>query len=184
MERAFTVNENCRLFQDARNYEANLRKQKEFVRIFCEENGIESDKYYIGGDGSVNVPFGETRKKDITFGIIPTENDKQKFAGQLRVPNEYDVTKFKKSSKIAKLFADQCVAEEIVINIWKPRPIDYFRGYRFLRTSSRCFGYEGILYVSIAADGMENEDVPDGFTEIKMSELYKVIEEIEAKGER
>lgn len=181
MERAFTVSENHNLFLKQRSYETNLKKQKEFVKRFCEENGIESGKYYIGGDGSVNVSFLESHKKNITFGIIPTENDKQKFASQLRVPNEHGVSHFKKSSQIAKLFAELCIKEEIVVNIWKPMIRDYFKSLSYARFQSRCFEYNGKVYVSVSSEKLNKDELPDGFEEIKMSELYRVIEEIEAK---
>lgn len=182
MERAFMVGDSHTLFLKQRNYQMNIKKQKEFVGRFCGENGIESVQYHMGGNGSVNVSFGETHKKNITFGIIPTENDKQKFASQLRVPNEYGVSNFKKSSPIAKLFAELCIKEEIVVNIWSPRIGDYFKSLGYAGYSSRCFEYNEKVYVSVSSKNLDKDELPDGFEEIKMSELYRVIEEIEAKG--
>jgi hypothetical protein len=44
-------------------------------------------------------------------------------------------------------------------------------------SSSRLFDYKGILYCSFSADQIEMNS--DTFTEIKGSEFYKVMEEIE-----
>ena len=121
MEKFYTVNEGSALYEDYWDWKNSIEPNRKIVDDFFKEFGIESTLF---------CPFSTV------IGIVPTENDKVKFAKQL------------------------CSKETN-------------EGH----SSSRLFDYKGIVYCSFSADQIKMPS--ETFTEIKGSEFYKVMEEIE-----
>lgn len=158
MEKFYTVNKGSALYEDYYSWYNSLIPNRKIMYDFCKEMGIEAD---------LCCP------NRIAFGIVPTENDKVKFAKQLcsKETNE-GLRFFKKNSVVNKEWVKRAVNLK---NVHKPSPAWYnnFMGHSF----SRLFDYNGVLYCSFSANQIEMPS--DTFTEIKGSEFYKVMEEIE-----
>lgn len=116
MERCFIATEKSEYLQDYLKYYDNLKKEKNFVKAFLEDKGIESDTYRMSGDGLVNAPFKNHNKSDITLEIKPTANDTIKFGKSLLRPHGDGMCTFRKNSAIAKEFAQKCIDEQIIVN--------------------------------------------------------------------
>ncbi len=184
MERAFIVTPGCEFHKAYEKYQSQHDEQMELVKTFMLDKGIESKNYQVTGQGSCGVPFTDRDKKNIRFGINPTPKDKEKFEGMLKTPSRIDICYFKANTQISKDFAQKCVDNQIVINLWRPQFRDYFKSLGLKGCSHRYFEHNGTYYASIDSDALNNQDtkeVPTGFTEIKLSELYRVIEEIEVE---
>lgn len=177
MERAFIVSEESKYSKAIDEYYEMGEEQRKFVNEFFKEKGIEAYRYRVGGDGSVNAPFDEYDKDAIKLYIEPTENDLNTFGKMLCKPDMHGICAFKKSSSIAKEFAQRCVDEQIIVNIYQPRPGEYFKSVRFYGCSYSQFFRNDKLYLKIQSDFLKQGDTPEGFTEIKLSEFYKELEE-------
>lgn len=157
MEKFYTVNEGSHLYDDYWAWRNSLAPNKQLVDDFFKEFGIESDLYCP----TLSV-----------IGIVPTDNDKVKFAKQLCAKETNEGLRFfKKNSAVNKAWVERAVNLK---NLHKPSPawLNQYMG----RSSSRLFDYNGIVYCSISANQIA---VPaDTFTEIKGSEFYKIMEEI------
>ncbi len=182
MEKSFLVSKESKLAKDLDRYYEMVKNQKDFINKFFKENGIESVKYLISGSGSVNCPFQDWNRNEITLSIEPTEGDTQKYSNVLSKPSRHTgLCKFKKKSQIGKLFAQQCVNEKVVINLWKPRIGDYFESISFMRANWERFKIGDDYYLKVESEYLKSDDIPEGFTEIKLSEYYKTREEFEQK---
>lgn len=179
MERSFIISKESKYYIDYEKHLAKAEEQREFVIKFFNEKSIEANKYIVGGDGFVNKPFSKYEKSNVTLSIDPTENDLNKFGKMLTKPNHKrcGLCSFKKNSTIAKEFAQKCVDEKIVINLWKPRIGDYFQSLGFYGCGWQRFSYNDTLYIKVQSDYLKSNDTPDGFIEIKLSEYYKAKEE-------
>lgn len=158
MDKFYTVNEGSSLYNDYWAWRNSMASNKKIVDDFFKEFGIEADLY---------CPTAGV------IGIVPTDNDKVKFAKQLcsKESNE-GLRFFKKNSAINKEWIKRAVELK---NLHKPSPawLNKYMG----RSSSRLFDYNGVVYCSISASKIE---VPiNTFTEIKGSEFFKIMEEIE-----
>ena len=181
MERSFIVSKESTYREDFDKYVGMVEQQKKFINSFFNEKGITANEYKIHGNGSCNSPFKEYEKSDIRLSIVPTEEDLITYGKNLNKPNDYDLCYFKKNSKISKEFAQRCVDEQIVINIYRPRVSDYFKSLGGFRGCSRQqFEYEGKLYLKVESDSLDKDDTPKGFEEIKLSEYHLAEEEFEA----
>lgn len=183
MERAFKLNKESDYSKRLDQCKEYDKQQRDFIIKFFAEHGIESEYYKISGNGGVNCSFKERDKKDICLYISPTENDLKNFKNILCKPTQYGnktMNRFKTNSNIGKELADGCVKEEIVINIHMPSPRDYFKelwcGYSYTQ-----FEFDNKLYVKIDSKNLKGDELPEGFTEIKLSEFYKVMEEYDEK---
>lgn len=158
MDKFYTVNEGSSLYADYWAWKNSFVPNKKLVDDFFKEFGIEADLYC---------------HDSMVIGIVPTENDKIKFAKQLcsKETNE-GLRFFKKNSVINKEWKKRAVDLK---NVHKPSPA-WFNKYMG-RSSSRLFDYNGVLYCSFSANQIEMPS--DTFTEIKGSEFYKIMEEIE-----
>lgn len=158
MDKFYTVNEGSSLYDDYWAWKNCLAPNKKVVDDFFKEFGIEADLYC---------------QNSTVIGIVPTENDKIKFAKQLcSKETDEGLRFFKKNSAINKEWVKRAVGLK---NVHKPSPawLNKYMG----RSSSRLFDHNGILYCSFSANQIEMPS--DVFTEIKGSEFYKVMEEIE-----
>lgn len=182
MERSFLASNESKYRKGFYKYVEMVTQQGNFISTFFKEKGIKANEYKVCGNGSCNLPFEENEKSEIRLGIIPTDEDLNTYGNNLTKPNEYDLCYFKKSSKIAKEFAQRCVDEKVIINIYKPRVSDYFKSIR--GCNKQQFEYNGDLYIKIESEWLEEDDIPVGFKEIKLSEYHIASEEYESsKGE-
>ena len=158
MEKFYTVNEGSSLYKDYWDWRNNIEPNKKIVTDFFSEFGIEAFLYHPGS----------TR-----IGIVPTENDKTKFAKQLcsKETNE-GLRFFKRNSAINKEWVKRAANLK---NVSKPSPV--WHNKYMGQSSSRLFDHSGVLYCSFSANQIEMPT--DTFTEIKGSEFYKILEEIE-----
>lgn len=180
MERCFIATNDSKYVKDCMKYNGLLWQQMEFIKSFFLEKGIESVYYDLGGDGLCGVPFEEYEKSNITLSIDPTENDRNKFGKILTKPNKHGLCSFKKNSNILKEFAQKCVEEKVIVNLWKPRVGDCFNQLGYRGYSMAQFGHNDTIYIRIESDFLEKDEIPEGFIEIKLSEYYKAKEEMES----
>lgn len=179
MEKSFIVNKESQYHKDIDKYIELSKQQSEFVEIFCKEHNIEAKEFCVGGDGLMNRPFEDWYKDDIKFSIIPTENDLNNHSKMLRKPDSYGLCTFKKKSKLAKIFAQRCVDEKIIINLYSYRISDYFKSLSYHGCNYSRFVLDDIMYLKVKSDYLKEDDIPEGFIEIKNSEFYKKLEEFE-----
>ena len=184
MERSFIASKESKYVQDLNEYVEQNKQQKEFVRKFFIEKGIEANCFIVGGNGFMGVPFQEGDKKEITIDIEATENDLIKFSKMLCKVGENGLNKFKKSSSIAKEFAQKCIDEQIIINLWSPRISDYFESLGCNGCNYSHFPVGDDLYIKVSSKYLKETDVVEGFTEIKLSEYYIAKEKFESESEK
>lgn len=178
MERAFIITEKSKYYKDLKKYEANYLSQVNSIFKFLNENGVESEKYLLRGDGFVNVAFEESDIEDIVLGIIPTEEDNINFNKMLTKTDKYGLRYFKKRSEIGKKVAKYCVDEEVVINLSEPHTFDYLESLGYSRYKRALISLDERNYaLKVESDTLREDDIPYGFIPIKISEFYKYKEE-------
>ena len=178
MERCFIVTKESELLQAIEKYRSMEEDQRIFVNQFMVEKGIKSNGFIISGNGWINKPFENYEKKDINLSIEPTKEDIENFENILKKPNKnHGLCSFKKNSSIAKEFSQRCVDEKIVINLWKPRVSDYFGSLAYKGCSLRDFTHDDKFYLEIRSDHLSQDEMPNGFIEIKQIEYYQAKED-------
>lgn len=163
MEKFFIVTEASQLHKEYFEYKENRKTVHDFVNEFTNKYGIESAEYY---------PSNECLM------IVPTKADIKKFGNMLKKEVSNGLRPFKVNSSINKDWVNLLKERGLTI---KHRPM---LGLYFVeiygKHSSRLFDINGILYCSFE-NSYDKLDTPEGFTEIKASEFYKIIEEYENK---
>lgn len=177
MEKAFKIENNAKYYIDLEKYIDNANQQRKLVDEFLKSKKIEATQYRVGGSGSVNKPFEEYNKDEIILDILPTEKDKENFGKMLRKENDYGLCSFKKKSKINKEFQDYCIETQIIINLYQPDLRDYLKSLDWYKYSRALIKHDDYWYLKVQSDLLKDDDVPEGFIEIKLSEFYKVVEE-------
>lgn len=181
MEKAFIITKESKYSKELDNYIDLCNQQKKFINKYFAENNIEANAYHMGGNGIVNCPFKQSDVKDIYLSIEPTENDLIKFEKMLCKKNEYGLCRFKKSSSLLKDFAQRCIDEKVVINLWQPRISNYFKSISYKGCGMTRFVLNDVMYMKIDSDYLKDSEVPKGFIEIKLSEFYLKLEEHQAE---
>ncbi|MFC0903917.1 hypothetical protein ACFHWD_04325 [Clostridium sp. MT-14] len=178
MEKCFIANEESKYNRDWKKYLHMVDKQRKFVNNFLKQKGINSQSYMVRGGGFVNIPFEESNKKDISLYIEPTKENLEQFSKQLCKPDKYNMCKFKQSSRINKEFAQLCIDNKVIINLYQPRVGDYIESlYRY---GIDQFPYDDKLYFKINSESLTEEtNVPEDWQEIKCSEFYITKEKYE-----
>jgi hypothetical protein len=158
MERYFRVTNN-RLYKDWFDYKVNQQQINDLFKSFKEEQGFESGAYYVTDD---------------EIYIVPVETDLDKFGKMLCKPIEDDLQKFKTNSKVGKAWVETLKLNNLNV-LRKPMLIMYMSvgGGRF---RSRLFNVDEQLYCSL--DPADDAKLPQGFTEMKASEFFKIIEDM------
>ena len=179
-ERYFNVSDNTAYVRRTKKYANDSEQQRLFVARFFEKHGIEAKEYIVSGTGGINCPFTENQVRNISLRISSTENDMAMFGRLLKIPcGRTGLRGFRANSEIMKDFANGCIAEGIAINLHMPSPRDYFTSIGSSACSSRYFEYDGKHYLTVKSERFDKNDTPDGFTEIKASEYYTRLEEME-----
>lgn len=147
MEKYFEIKSDCELYKEYFAHKEDKSKITSAFKAVCEKFGIETKEFYI--------------KKD-RFWIVPTANDRQKFAGMMKKTNDGE---FKKNSEASKMWVG--LAKDIE-HFEKPRLVYYFNllGHRW---KERLFHIGGKLYCSIESDG--EVSTPNFAIEMKASEF-------------
>ena len=182
MERAFIVTSESEFYKKYQQYFIDGEFQNQIVNLFMKQKGIESDSYIVKGDGMSGVPF-YAYHNNIHFGIIPTQKDNELFGKYLKNPDSYNVCYFKSNSKIAKEFAQTCIENKVVVNLDKPRARDYFKSLKWEGYISNLFRYNNNYYLNINSKALDSKETPEGFIEIKLSESYKILEDLREQEE-
>lgn len=188
MEKFYIVT-NEKFLKEIDDYRKHGEERRTLVNIFFENKGIAGKEYHISGNGFVNCPFKEYEKHNIRLYITDCNENNQKFGKELLKPTKlfYDsdvlMRKFRANSKTLKEFQDLCIKKNIVINNHPIREGDYFKELLLGGYSVSRFEYENKLYLNISTTKYETitPDDDTGFIEIKGSEFYKALEELESK---
>lgn len=183
MEQFFIITKESEYFKDFQKFCEDEKKQKHFINEFFKDNDIEGNQYIMGGDGMVNHPFYERDKDEIKLSIEPNEHNLNKFGKMLRKKNKHGMCTFKKNSNIAKDFAQKCIDNEIIVNLYDPSIRDYFdiRDLIFYKGHTSRLLHNDKLYIKMQSEypkNIEKESLPKGFIDIKGSEYYSIIEKV------
>lgn len=184
MEKFYIV-KNEKLISESNAYAKNLETRNEFITDFFERFGIDGKKYNVMGSGFINHPFDDEDKKEICLYIEDTEKNREKFSKDFKQCKYTGVCEFKKSSKVLKAFQQECVDKKIIINLYKPEVGCYFKEFEFGGYRSHFFKYEDKYYLRIEDVKSNSLDsitpIADGFEEIKGSEFYRILEQMNDK---
>lgn len=180
MEKAFVATKESKYYQEKMKYNELLKQQKKDIGVFFIANGIEAKEYYIRGNGCANCAFTWFSRKSIQLKIVPEKNDLFKFSSQLRKGQEKGMW-FKSNSNISILFQDYAVENEVIINLHYPALNDYFKSLSYYGYGTHTLESDDCIYIKIDSDTLEDDDIPEGMKEIKISEFYRAIEEYESK---
>lgn len=181
MERAFKIEVGSKVHKHWNKIVEDREQIRLFINDFFDRYGIESNSYKMGGDGGVGIPFFERDKDKIYLAIIPTKNDLEQFGKQLRKPNDKGACYFKKSSKVLKAFQQECIDNQIVVNTHYVDLRFYFKTMKWFGYHSSIAPYEDTWLVKVASDYLAEDDVPEGFIPMKLSEFHINVESLESK---
>lgn len=160
MEKFYIVPVGTKLHEDFLKWKKFDKTIIEIAKKFMERNGIESDRFVPGRE---------------YFGIVPTKSDLEKFESQFKKSNG-EVRFFKKNSLVNK---DWLKETEQVEFYHKPFVSLHFKN-TLGQLKSRLFEIDGVVYCSLeceVGDFAPRED----FKEIKASEFWRAIEELEER---
>lgn len=190
MEKFYVIT-NEKVLKEINDYRKHREERKIVANIFFENKGIIGKEYYIDGDGSTNCPFKEYDKHNIRLYITDCNENNQKFGKELLKPTKLfcdsDVLmrRFRTNSKTLKEFQDLCIEKNIIINNCPIRIGDYFKELHLGEYSFLIFEHKNKLYLNVSTTKYEaiTPDDNTGFVEIKGSDFYKALEELESKNE-
>lgn len=156
MEKYYIVTPDSSVHKAYISYKEVSEKVNYAFKEFAKEFGFETNEYYQ------SVQY---------LNICPTDRDTEKFGKYFKKDSP---GLFKMNTPPAKAWVSKCQSLELE-SPSKPHLGFEFRIYG--RSRSRLFMLNGTMYASFGAD-CDFKD-PVGFTEIKASEFFKVIEEYE-----
>lgn len=159
MEQYFEITKDSKHYQEYYDYEAARSRFAEDINKFNEENGINTDGYII---------------YDGYYWVDATAETITKFKSQLRKERLQGCCSFRKNSAIGKAFIASGIKKP-----FKPFVPFFFKDVTGFSCKSRLFGFEGKVYCSISYEANIKLECPVGFAEMKASEFFKVVEEIE-----
>lgn len=160
MERYFIVNKDHHIYKEYFEWKDCANKLAKKFNEFKNKTGIETNLF---------VP-----QKELL--IVPDNND-LKICEKALYKKDYGhgLRGFKKTSSFSKLWEE--LTKDI---IFKYKPTLFYDFPIFGKTRTRIFDYKNKVYCSLDADYLTKETkIPQGYKEIKASEFYKVIENIE-----
>lgn len=158
MEKYFEIDKSHRIYSEYFEWLEDKDKVMNLYKEFAEMLGIEATEF---------IP-----RKDV-LGIVLKGEDNKKFGKYLRVPEDR-IRYFKKNSSYANDWARLVRERELKI-LRKPNIAWYINAY--WKASTRLFDVNGKLYGSFECERVF--ELPDEFTEMKASEFYKIIEDLE-----
>ena len=160
MERYFIIDKDHHIYKEYFEWKDCANKLAKKFNEFKNKTGIETNLF---------VP-----QKELL--IVPTENDLNQYQDQYyKKDYGHSLKGFKKKSYLYKLWED--LTKDI---IFKYKPTLFYDFPIFGKTRTRIFDYQDKVYCSLESDYLnENTQIPKGYTEIKASKFYKIIETIE-----
>ena len=160
MKRYFIV-KNEELIRLTKEYESMRKKVNDAFTEFAKDNGIETKEYYQFVDKLM---------------IVPTEKDYTTFKDMLKA----DGITFRKNSSVSKKWVVLCKEKELQKPdkpVWE---LQNLIGWNIWRFRSNLFQLDDKVYGTFETD--EDFSLPDEhFIELKGSEFYKIIEDLEGK---
>jgi hypothetical protein len=162
MEKYFIVSPKADLYKDYFKYIENRKAVHEHVKRFFDKHEIKAQYYDCLGNWLY---------------IKPTEEDLKVFGSMLCQAELNGLRCFKENSKIGRAWAKSLQETNLKV-LSKPQILLYLDHY-IPRCRYRLFRVGTVLYGSIETDS--EFTLPEGFEEIKASEFYQKLEEIEAK---
>lgn len=158
MDKYFEIKPDCALYKEYFAHEKAGEKIKAAFEQVREKFGIEATTFYLHKD---------------RLRIEATDKDMEKFSGMMKKGN---VGEFRKNSTPSKMWVE--LVKDIA-HFERPELMFYFPliGHRW---KERLFHVGDKLYCSIESDG--DVSVPEFAVEMKASEFYKIIEDVESEG--
>ncbi len=145
------------IFDEYFQYLKDEEEMRTAIKEFKEKHGIKAESYiYAAGK----------------LWVKPDEN--KEFATQFCKESDRGYKPFKKTSPIGRAFTAASIKKAV-----KPFVPWCFKDH-IGKMCIRLFDYEGKLYCQYSTE-FEITDTPAGFTPIKASDFYKVIEIMESK---
>lgn len=180
MEKYFIVTNEAFLKRVEQDKE-NKKCRNDFIKKFFAENGIDGCGYYFGGSGRCNIAFGEHEKTTIGLHIDDTKANRDRFGKQFKKSRFENMAELRKNSEQLKSFQSACIEAGVVVNLWEIRPGDYFKELSLGGYASQRFLLNEKLYLRIRTDRYASiTPNQDGFIEIKPSEYFVYLEQLEA----
>lgn len=162
-ERFFTVNPESPLFRQYLERLEFENRVAEVFQAFAAKVGMDTETAFR--------PYPDQ------LGIIPIGKDAETFEPYFTKTKRGDgLCLFRKKSIINSQWQDACQKAGLEF-VSKPSPA-WVLGWLEIKTY-RLFPYNGILYLSVELPLGAKQDALPGLTEIKGSEFWRVIEEIE-----
>ena len=185
MEKFYIVS-NERFLKEISDFKKHSEERRKLINEFFDEKGIAGESYHISGDGIINEPFKDSQKGDIRLYIEYCEENNQKFGRELLKPTKLFcdsnvmMRKFRTNSKTLKEFQNLCIERNIVINNHQIRVGDYFKELHMGGYSVSRFEYNGKMYLKMYTSRYDDiTPEHEGFNEIKGSEYFNALEELE-----
>jgi hypothetical protein len=159
MEKFFIVTEKSGLHKEYSDYLKSVKEVNELYKAFSDMFDIKATNYLAYSDHLY---------------IIPTEDDLIHFDKSLGKEVSQGLRPFKRNSTINKEWTKSIKSKKYKV-LRSPLVQFYFKNCSNSRY--RIFENKDAIYCSYEND--YDVDIPEGFTEIKASEFYKVIEDSE-----
>lgn len=161
MEQYFEITNESSHYKEYFDYLEADEACRKAVKAFLEENNIHTEYYAI---------FGEA------LYIDDNQENRDKYGNQLKKYGEDRTVAFKKTSKIGRAWTESGIKE-----VHKPH-VSFFFVNPSRSSRSRLFHVGEKLYCSIDCMGRSTKvKTPQGFIEMKASEFFKIIEDVENK---
>lgn len=181
-EVAYRISKDSDYAKEYARYERDEKRRLELCEKFAKEKGITGSKFAIAGDGSVNMPFNESQKRNIYFFIEDNELNRERFKGSLKKKSSLSraLRVFSRNSEISKEFAKRCIDECIVVNNHNPDAWAYLEDLKRLNSKYKysLFESKDFMYMKIDMERSIDITAPEGFEEIPVSEFYFIYENL------
>jgi len=163
-EKFFIITDESPYHKEYMDYKQNIKDVNEFLKKFMVEHEIQTTEY---------------APNDTTLWIVPKGDDKEKLKSQLKANSYGELFAFKKNSVIGKAWISERKA--VGLNVLQKPFVPFFFNNCCGHSRSNIFAIGETVYLQFEAEG--EIDTPKGFTEIKGSEFYNVVEDYNAKQE-
>lgn len=184
MEKFYIVS-NEQFLKEISDFRIHSEERRKLAKEFFERKEILGQSHDICGDGSVNKPFHESEKSRIRLYIEDCKENNEKFGNELLKPTKWfcdsdiKMRSFRANSKTLKEFQNLCIEKSIVINNHPICEGDYFKELHMGGYDVSRFEYDGKMYLRMNTSRSNITPEYDGFEEIKGSEFFRALEELE-----
>lgn len=159
MEQYFEITNQSSRYKEYFDYLEADEACRKAAKEFLEENNIHTKYYAIFGGALC---------------IDDNQKNRDKYGNQLKKYGENRTVAFKKTSKIGRAWTESGIK-----GVHKPH-VSFFFADASYSTRTRLFHVGEKLYCSIdCMDRSTKVKTPQGFIEMKASEFYKIVEDVE-----